>query len=553
MVTGLRLRHLRRYGEIGRLLVRYGRSDLAREIDFEGLHDHADLEDDPPPEAAALADDLERLGPTFIKLGQLLSTRTDVLPPAYTAALSRLQDDVAPLSVDDVETVFKEELGMSVADAFDWFDPEPLASASLGQVHRARLGNGHEVVVKVQRPGVREQVADDMEAIGELAEVLDRHTDIGRRVGFGELVEQFDRTLTDELDYRREAANLRRLSEIVAQYDRLVVPLPVEEMTSRRVLTMDFVPGRKVTDLTPVGRTDVDGAALASQLFRAYLDQILVAGFFHADPHPGNVLLTPDGRLVLLDLGMVARVAPRFQDSLVQLLVGISGGQGEEAAAVAVRLGRPLDDFDEPAFIRGAAALVDRGHGVGMAHVDAGTLVMELNRLAITTGLRLPPELAMLGKALLNLDQIARILDPDFDPSACVADHADEVLRDRMRPTRERLVAAALDAREFVEELPGRMNRLMDAVSTGELRVKVDAIDEKELITGLHHMANRITTGLLLAALIVGAAMLTRVETSQELFGYPALAIACFLLAAAGAVALFVTIVADGRRRRRGH
>jgi predicted unusual protein kinase regulating ubiquinone biosynthesis (AarF/ABC1/UbiB family) len=551
MVTGLRLRHLRRYGEIGRLLVKYGRSDLADQIDFEGLHEQQLEDGAPPPEAAQLADDLERLGPTFIKLGQLLSTRTDVLPPAYTAALSRLQDDVAPLDVADVEQVFKEELGLSVSDAFEWFDREPLASASLGQVHRARLANGHEVVIKVQRPGMRERIADDMEALSELADVLDNHTDIGRRVGFGELIDQFDRSITDELDYRREAANLGRLAEIVADYDRLVVPLPVEELTARRVLTMDFVPGRKVTDLTAVGRTDVDGTALASQLFRAYLDQILVAGFFHADPHPGNVLLTDDGRLVLLDLGMVARVPPRFQDSLVQLLVAISGGQGEAAAEVAVRLGKPLDDFDEPAFIRGAATLVDRSHGIGMAQVDAGTLVMQLNRLALETGMRLPPELALLGKALLNLDQIARILDPEFDPSAAVSEHADEVLRDRLRPSRERLVSAALEAREFIEELPARVNRVMDAVSTGNLQLKIDAFDEKELLRGLHHMANRIAAALLLASLIVGAAMLTRVDTNETLFGYPAVAIVCFLLAAGGAVVLFGSILLDGRRRRR--
>ncbi|MCU1373315.1 MAG: hypothetical protein JWO68_601 [Actinomycetia bacterium] len=550
MSSGLRLRHLRRYGELGRLLVKYGRSDLADQVAFDGL---TPIDDDgaPPPEAEELADDLERLGPTFIKLGQLLSTRTDVLPPAYTKALSRLQDDVVPMPLATVDEVFVEELGMAHGDVFEWFDETPLASASIGQVHRARLANGHEVVVKVQRPGLPEQVGDDMEALGELAELLDRHTDLGRRVGFAELLDQFARTLTDELDYRREAANLRRLAEIVEPYDRMVVPLPVDEVTTRRVLTMDYVPGRKVTELTAVGRTDVDGAVLADQLFRAYLDQILVEGFFHADPHPGNVLLTDDDRLVLLDLGMVARVPSRFQDSLIQLLVAVGGGRGDDAARVAIGMGTPLADFDEPAFVRGAATLVDRSHGLGMADVDSGTLVMDLNRLAMETGLRLPPELALLGKALLNLDQIARILDPAFDPSECLRDHADSVLRDRMKPNKERLIAAALEAREFVEELPGRVNRVLDAMSNGELTLNVEAIDEKELLTGLHHMANRITTGLLLAALIVGAAMLTRVQTSSQLFGYPALAIVCFLLAAGGAVLLFASIVADGRRRNR--
>ena len=537
-LTGLRLRHLRRYGEVGRLLVKYGRLD-------------PDDADQTPPEAAELATELERLGPTYIKLGQLLSTRPDVLPASYLEALARLQDDVEAMPIGDVTGVFRDEFGMDVHDAFTWFDHEPLASASLGQVHRARLRNGHEVVVKIQRPGVDAQVADDIDALSELAALLDEHTDLGRRVGFVELVEQFERTITAELDYRREAANLVALAEIVQPYERLVVPAPVTELTSTRVLTMDYVPGRKVTTLTPVGRSDVDGASLADQLFRAYLDQILVEGFFHADPHPGNVLLTDDERLVLLDLGMVAHVPARFQDALVQLLVAISSGEGERAGRVAVELGRKLPDFDEPAFLRGAAELVDRVHGVEMADVASGTLVMELNRRALQYGLRLPPELALLGKALLNLDQIALILDPAFDPSAAVRDHAAAVLQRRMRPRRERLAAAALDTRELIEEMPGRLNRFFDTVSRGELRLKVDAIDEVTLLRGMHQVANRITSGLLVAALIVGAAMLTRVKTSRQLFGYPALAIVCFLLAAAGAVLLFVQIWRDGRRRER--
>ena len=540
VVTGLRLRHLRRYGDVGRLLLKYGRGDLV-----------ADADGEVPARAEELTDDLERLGPTYIKLGQLLSTRTDVIPVAYADALSRLQDDVAPMALDDVESTFREEIGLELRHAFEWFDDEPLASASLGQVHRARLQNGRELVVKVQRPGIGAQIEQDIEAMRELASLLDDHTDIGRRVGFVELVEQFEHTITAELDYRLEASNLVRLAEIVKPYGALLVPEPVSELTSRRVLTMDFVPGRKVTTITPVGRTDVDGAELASQLFRAYLDQILVEGFFHADPHPGNVLLTDGGQLALLDLGMVAHVPGRFQDSLVQLLVAVSGGEGEQAAQVALSMGRKLPQFDEQGFLRGAAELVDRAHGLEMSEVASGTLVMELNRRAFDSGLRLPPELAVLGKALLNLDQIARILDPSFDPSACVRDHAAEVLSSRMRPNRERLATAALETRELVEEMPARLNRLFETASRGELRIKVDAIDEMAFLRGLHQLANRITSGLLVAALIVGAAMLTRVKTSQELFGYPALAIVCFLLAAAGALLLFLQIWRDGRQRER--
>jgi ubiquinone biosynthesis protein len=553
-------RHLRLYGELARLLVKYGRSDLARQMKDAGIAGGvseltADAPDGGavPPEAVELTKDLEALGPTFIKLGQLLSTRMDLLPPAYTEALSRLQDDVEPITAEEVEQVFCDELGVDTRTAFSSFDHVPLASASLGQVHRAELRSGRSVVVKVQRPDIRQRIADDMEALAELAQWLDDHTDVGRRFAFRELLDEFDRSLRDELDYKREAANLVRLARIVRPYEQLVVPLPVDDFTSGRVLTMDYVPGRKVTSIGPYARTEmeIDGAELADQLFKAYLDQILVEGFFHADPHPGNVSLTDDGRLALLDLGMVARIPTRLQDVLVKLLVAVSDGRGEEAAHLTIAMGTPLHDFDERAFVRGATDLVVRNHDLGVGDIDAGSLVMELSRLSGETGLRLPPELALLGKALLNLDQVARSLDPEFSPSEAIQRHATTIMEHRMRPSRERLFSAALEAREFIEELPGRVNKLMDATASGELTVKVDAFDEKELLRGMQQMANRVTMGLVLAALIIGAAMLTRIETSVKLFGYPALAILCFLAASLGGAALLWSIGMGDRRPRR--
>jgi predicted unusual protein kinase regulating ubiquinone biosynthesis (AarF/ABC1/UbiB family) len=549
--TVARVRHLRRYAEIGRLLVKYGRSDLARHILTDEDPLEAGADDGAPADADELARDLEALGPTFIKLGQLLSTRRDLVPGAYADALARLQDAVEPLPLADVYRVIEEQLGISPSDAFERFEDAPLASASLGQVHRARLRNGHEVVVKVQRPGIRGQILSDIQVLSDVAGLLEGHTDLGRRAGLVDLVEQFSSTILDELDYRLEADNLHRLATSLADHDRIIVPLPVRELSGSRVLTMDYVPGRKVTDLTPLGRTDIDGAELATALFSAYLDQILVDGFFHADPHPGNVLLTDDGSLALIDLGMVARVPPRLQDALVELLVGISSGNGEDAALVAVKIGTALDDIDEASFVRGAAALIARSQGRAMDNLDSGTLVMELNRLALSSGLRLPPELALLGKALLNLDEIARRLDPSFDPTACVRERADALLRERLRPSRERMVTAALETREFVEQLPGRLNRFMDALGKGEMTLSVDAIDERQLLEGLHRMVNRLTMGIVLAALVIGAATLTRVQTSSQLFGYPTLAMAFFLLAAGGVAWLCTSILLEGRRQRR--
>jgi predicted unusual protein kinase regulating ubiquinone biosynthesis (AarF/ABC1/UbiB family) len=546
MALSLSPKHLARYRDIARLLIRYGRSDLVRDLDIDGLRD-ADSEAPLCEDATQLAHDLEKLGPTFIKLGQLLSTRVDLLPAPYTDALSRLQDQVEPFPYDEVERIVVEELGVDLRHAFASFDPEPLAAASLAQVHRATLPSGRDVVVKVQRPGIRGQIADDMAALGELAALADAHTDIGRRFGFGDLLEQFRKALVAELDYTREATNLTTLARIVEPWPRLVVPRPVEDYSTGRVLTMDFLPGRKVTELGPLARTDLDGAPIVEDLFRAYLQQMLVEGFFHADPHPGNVLLTADHRLALIDLGMVARLSPSARDCIVKLLLAVSDGNGDAAADALSNLGRQHDDFDRDRFRTAVGDLVQRSVELGSG-LQAGAVVLELTRIAGDSGLRPAPELALVGKALLNLDQVAQTLDPTFAPAEAIRRQTASILQSRMTTTTGGLLGAALEARDFTVQLPGRINKVMDAVADGKFELKIDAIDEPQLLAVLQRLANRLATGVVLASLVVGAALMMQVPTKNRIFGYPAIAMVCFALAAAGGAALLVSVLLADRR-----
>ena len=553
MSLSLRPEHLRRYKELARLLVKYGRSDVVKEIGLEGTLDSAALAgvapaDGPvPPEAEELAADLEALGPTYIKLGQLLSTRTDLLPAAYLQALTRLQDRVEPFPFEDVQVIVEEELGVSIGNAFTDFEEKPLAAASLGQVHRATLRSGREVVVKVQRPGIRETVRDDMQALAKLAEFADSHTDVGRRYGFGHLLAQFRRSIAGELDYQREAANLRRLRALTRDHQHLLVPEPVADYSSSRVLTMEFVPGRKVTDVGPLGLLDVDGEPLVRDLFHAYLHMILVDGFLHADPHPGNVLLTPDGRLALIDLGMVATVPPRVQDSLVKLLLAISDADGEEAATVLAAMGSPLDGYDAGRFREDVSALVTRAVSLG-GEVQAGAVLVELSRLSGTHGLRPPAEMAMVGKALLNLDQVTQHLDPGFAPAEAIRNSVADIMGSGLRVSPSGIVAAAIDAKEFTANFPRRANKVMQNLAEGTFSVRVDAVDEARLLHVLQRLANRLTTGIVLAAHVVGAALMMQVPPDSTILGYPSIAMVFFLLAAVGGAALVVSIVVTDRK-----
>jgi ubiquinone biosynthesis protein len=555
MGISLKGEHLKRYKDIAALFMKYGRSDLVKNAGLEeAVADGPVVAPSEEKLAEHLAADLEKMGPTFIKLGQLLSTRADILPIPYMEALARLQDKVGPFPFMDVEAIVTSELGVRLSKAFSEFEEEPVAAASLGQVHRAALRDGRRVAVKVQRPDIRAQIVKDLEALAEIATFADQHTESGRRFGFRQILDEFRKTLLRELDYRMEARNLEVLAENLRAFDRIVVPLPVGDYSTSRVLTIDYIQGEKITKLSPLIRTEIDGEVLAEQLFRAYLQQILVDGFVHADPHPGNVFLTDDNRVALLDLGMVARIPPGMQEKLLRLLLAVAEGRAEEAATVAITLGDVQPHFDEKGFRRDVADLVAQSMGATVGQMQVGRVVLMLARMSGERGIRVEPELTMLGKTLLNLDQIGRTLDPDFDPNAAIRRNAAELTRQRVRKSLSpgNLFAGVMELKDFAENLPRRVNTILDRVASNSLEVKVDAIDEKMLLEGFIKVANRITMGLILASLIVGAALLMRVETSFRILGYPGLAIVCFLFAAAGGVTLVGNILwSDHKHRQR--
>ena len=538
---------LGRYKDIAWFMAKYGRAEFVTRALSGDETTPAD-----PAAAESFAKDLEALGPTFVKLGQILSTRADLLPPAYLDALARLQDQVEPFPYEDVERTIREELGVRVSHAFLEFDPVPIAAASLGQVHRAVLRGGREVAVKVQRPGIREQIDKDISTFHEIATVVDR-IGAARHMDAARVVEEFKRTLISELDYREEARNLVTIAHQLRDFQNIVVPLPVDDFTTARVLTMDYVAGTKITAVSRVEWTEVDGDSLAEDLFRAYLHQILIDGVFHADPHPGNVLLSPDKRIALIDLGMIGRISSALQEQLFRLILAIGEGRGDEAAEILISLGERHEDFDEAGMRRGIADLIGRFNRLTIRDMNVGRVMVEMARSASQHGLKLPPELALLGKTLLHLDEVGRVLDPAFDVYASLRANASSVMRRRMlkSATPSNIFSAAMDVREFAERLPGRVNRILDALAANDLRFKVEVIDQGSIIDGLQKVANRIALGLVLAALIVGAAMLMRVPTSLTIFGYPWIAMLLFLAAAAGGFWMAWTILAGDVRKTR--
>ena len=554
MGVSLKPSHLKRYKDVALLFLKYGHQDVVSEAGLTDEIDATILPAPSQPKAEELAADLERMGPTFVKLGQLLSTRSEFLPPAYLAALARLQDHVAPFPFEQAERIIEDELGVRLNKAFAEFETEPVAAASLGQVHRALLRDGRPVVVKVQRPDIKEQMLEDLDVLEEIAHLLDKRTKAGRKFEFGALMAEFRKTLLSELDYRREARNLTQLADALAEFDRIVVPRPVADYSTERVLTMDYVDGRKITDLSPMALMEMDGLELADQLFRAYLKQIFVDGFFHADPHPGNVFLTLDQRVALLDLGMVARIAPRMQEHLLQMVLAVSDGRSDETADFALKIGERKEHFNEKEFRRRIAETVTRTQGATLGDLRVGKIFLDIARDAGDTGIRLPPELNLLGKTLLNLDLIGRQLAPEYDPTSSIRDNASKLMNHRMLKSMSsgNVYSGMLEMKDLVNRLPARVNRILDAAANNEFGIKMDAgIDGPQMMVGLQKVANRITLGLLLASLIIGAALLVRVPTSFTILGYPGIAMLFFLAAGAGAVILlFQIVITDVRQSR---
>ncbi len=538
-----------RIAELVRLIVRHGGAALLHQERAAKYRTDGDNEgsNDGPEQLAA---DLEAMGPTYIKLGQLLSTRHDILPPQYADALARLQDNVQEVPVELVHKTIREDLGGDGHAVFAEFDDKPLAAASIGQVHRAFTKEGDEVVVKVLRPTVREDVKADMDVLMQVARLIDTRTKLGQRLGAVEMMQQFRRSLSDELDYRKERANQDKFVELVEDYEFLTVPKTYPDYCTSRVLTMDYVEGYKINELSPTTIEDIGGPDIASSLFRFYIETLFKYGWLHADPHPGNLFITRDNQLAILDFGMVARIPKHARDKLIRLLIALGEGDGDQVADLVATMVHSTGEIDIDEFRAEVGYLVSSVLALG-SDFQIGTVLMELARISGEFGLRTPTDLTMIGKALLNLDETVQYLDPNFTPVDAVQDNIDILTGTGLHISMASLASHTMETKDFLSHLPRRANRIMDALSDGELSFHINGIDEDRLVESMHQVANRVTAGLVLAAITVAAALMSSIDSGPQIMGYPAVSLIFFLIAAIGGLVFIVVIFANDRRTRR--
>jgi ubiquinone biosynthesis protein len=575
------------------LFTRYGLADFARQQGIHGLVP-ADADDPLEGETEALAarfrQRLVELGPAYVKLGQVLSTRPDLLPPAYIRELERLQDDVPPVPFADVEHKVEEELGGRISKLFSTFDHEPLGSASLGQVHAAALRDGRPVVVKVQRPDIRAQLADDVEFFHELAAFLAAHTEAGARVDMVGVVQQLERALTDELDYRVEARNAMTFRRSLADFPRILVPRVIEAYSTERVLTTERIRGVKIDAISPLTRLEYDFAPVADELTRAYLKQIVLDAHFHADPHPGNVFVvlpstenpptpseaaamdrraerreaaTPlarmesdaqqraapqpdaiDAKLALIDFGMTARLPTSLREQIVRLMVDVADNRGDDAAETLIELGDPLPGFDRTAYVREIAGLMARNYDLSVRDIQMGSVLYELINSSFQRGLRLPAELTLLAKAMFNLDAVTRALDATYNPIPTIRDFGNQVMAERARRELHprRILQLASEGGNLVAALPHRLDLITQRLASNEFSTRVDVPQVTLIMEALQKVANRVFSGVVLAGLLVASAMLLPYRRSLGTAG--------FVLAGALGLWMVLSILWQDRRSK---
>lgn len=546
----LKIKNLKRYNEIIWFFLKYGRLDLVDKFSIQAdlpqvWKEKDNLEKD---KAKDLVKDLEKLGPFFIKLGQLFSTQAQFLSPEYEEELQKLQDKASPMPYEEVERIIIDELGYKPEKIFQQFDREPLSAASLGQVHYAILKNGRPVAVKVQRANIQQQILDDLELIEKIATYFENNSEWGLKYHVTEKFEHLRMTILNELDYNKEANNLKTLHKNLSHFDRIIIPLPINSYTTSRVLTMEYIDADKVVELSPLLKQEIETKDLADMLFRAYLKQILVDGFFHMDPHPGNIYLTKIDDLeylVIFDLGMVGHVPFQLQGQLIRFLFAISEGKELEIAKIMISMGKKLKNFDEYILRTKIADLIGSYQGLVLYQIPVGKIVLKLAQIASEADLWLPIQFSTIGKTLLSIDPVIKALDKDFEFTKVLQQNASDLLNDRLyhQLSYQSLYTSLLEITDFLQMLPSRLSQFFDIISKGDYQLKLRLQEGREVAENFQKIANRITIGILLSSLVISAALLMRIDTPFKLFGYPGFAILLFLIAGFGAFFLIGSIL----------
>jgi len=550
------IRSIRRYWNIVRVLSKYG---FDQALEMLGLADMVgrsrrlfrgtlpDLARLSSAERMLLA--LEELGPTFVKLGQLLSTRPDIIPHSFVREFEKLQDDVPSFPFSEVTVQLERELGAHPDTAFAWIDPTPLAAASIAQVHRAQLLSGEEVVIKVRRPGVVELVESDVSALMSLARLAEKHvpgSEIYDPVG---LVREFSRTIRREMDLSREGHTIEKFRDNFSHTPWMHFPKVYWPQSSRGVLTMEYVDGVKVTDVDRLEQRGLDRIQIARRGADAFLDMVLSHGFFHGDLHPGNVLILPDNVICLLDYGIVGRLDDGLKTFLTDTLYAIVNRDMDEVVSLLLFAGDISDNLDIRALKRDLSHFVDSYYEIPLKEIEVGRMLMEFIEIITLYHIRIQPDLMLLAKSLMLIESMGRSLNPSFNMVDHLRPFITKALRDKYSPGRvsRDLNKVMLSYLNLARNLPRDLKEFINRVNRNKFKIDLEHRGLDKFTTDFDRSANRLSASLILAAIIIGSSIMMHTDKGPQLFGLPVLAFTGYTVAAVIGLWLVYAIIRSGR------
>ncbi len=549
-------RDLGRMQDIASVLIRYGFGDVVQRIGMAGALERAgkvlhwkeaeELARLRPPARARRV--LEELGPTFVKLGQVLATRVDLFGPEWLEEFGKLQDHAPPVDWSEIEALLIEDLEGSPDEVFAEIDREPLAAASLAQVHRASLHDGTQVVLKVRRPGIRPTVEADLRLLKRLAEIIESEAPDLSHYRPRLLVRQFSNSLLRELDFAAECRNAERISNALEEDSGVVIPGVHWEWCGERLNVQDFIDGIPGRDLDAVDKAGIDRHEIAVRGTRAILRMILEEGFFHADPHPGNVLYLPDSRIALLDFGMVGRLSEDRRHQVAELLYGLVSQDVELVSRILIDWSEE-SEVNEERLHDDVVEFIDHYHGVPLKQLNVSSMIVEITAVLRNHHLVLPADLVLMLKAFITLEGMGRSLDPEFDMAGEAAPVIEEVIRRHysLPNVTRRMQSGLTEVLKVLGTLPSDFSRLLKMARHGRIEVHVDVTDLKEVGNRLDRAASRLTLGVVTAALIIGSAIVLNVQGDREALGLPLFGLLGFIGAALGGIWLLFSIWRSGR------
>lgn len=538
----------RRLGEIIRVLNKYGFDILLRRL---RIH-HIPLRK-PSPEISGLTPAqrikriLEELGPTFIKFGQILSTRSDLLPKEYIDELKKLQDRAPTFPFSQVREIVEKELQSKLEDIFEWFEEEPIASASLAQVHIAMLRTGEKVAVKVQRPGIEAVIEEDLALLSYLAGLAERRIPEVRNYNPSAIVKQLGISIRRELDFLREARNTERFAKNFKDYEYIKIPKVFWEYTTSRVLTLEYLEGIKIDEIERLKREGYDLRLIARRGAEAFMVQIFVFGFFQADPHPGNILVLPDNRLGFIDFGQVGRLRRSLKEKLVELAIAIVKKDAEAVAERLLDIGAISPETPVGAFMEDIEDLISEYYDVKLSQVNMAELIKELFDISLRYRIRLPPDFALLTKSIVTAEALARQLDPEFNITLVAEPFVKRLIRQRvsLRGSSRVIAKKGYTIGRAIVNVPLKLEALLDKMQNYGLSLRHVGFDN--LVEELDALTNRIAFALITSAIIIGSSLVMSSGRGPSLFGVNFFGFLGFLFASLLGTLLLIRIVRSGR------